>query len=141
MEFCVNDSDFDFLYNVAIVSKKHSGLVLTMIERAVTSLEKSKSYSKFVFIVIVAVVSMCYIILLSPLVRRQQFTGFAVRNIDSKLKYFIKMKRQLQSSQNEDYIQGCPSFEMTAFPSDCYRQIVAYLTHPRDVLNFGLTNS
>lgn len=110
-----------------------------MVDYAIATLKKGKSTGSFTEFN-KHDLSMIVYIQLSYTVRRQQFTSFAIHNTDSKLKYFLKMKRRFQSSENE-HNDHCHTFDLASFPSDCYRQIIAYLTHPKDVLNFGLVNS
>lgn len=75
-------------------------------------------------------------------VRKTQVTGYGLRNIDSKMKSLLKMKRQLQESQLElttTSVEG--SIQMLDLPDDCLYLIISYLSNPKDVLNLGETNS
>ncbi|XP_064383055.1 F-box only protein 32-like isoform X2 [Halichondria panicea] len=99
--------------DICISSKKYSGLVFKMMESAISSFEK---------------------------LRQNQFSSFGVRNVDSKIKSVLKMKRQLQSSLNEDNRQNILQLELDDLPVDCIQHIATYLTHPKDLLNLGATN-
>ena len=99
----------------AISTKKHSGLVQRMMERAIAALEAS---------------------------RKQQFSVFATRNIDSKIKALLKSKKQLQQSLLQCSVPSAHSSlcDLSSLTSDCLREVVRHLADPRDVLSFGLTN-
>ncbi len=83
---------------------------------------------------------MCHCLCVFVAVRQNQFSSFGVRNVDSKIKSVLKMKRQLQSSLNEDNRQNILQLELDDLPVDCIQHIATYLTHPKDLLNLGATN-
>ncbi len=83
--------------------------------------------------------------MLPSTVRRAQFTGYGVRNVDSKIKSLLKMKQQLRESQLQLHTMSseassCGATEMLHLPDDCLLHVVSYLYDPRDVLSVGLTN-
>ena len=66
--------------------------------------------------------------------RKRQFTGLAIRNTDTKIKALLKMKRQLTEVLHQSY-GGYGN--ISELPDDCLRHIISFLSHPKDVLNFG----
>jgi len=95
--------------NIAMETRKHTSLVVKLIETAITALQKG---------------------------RRHQFAGIAVRGTDTKIKSLLKMKRQLIELLNKPY--GGPG-DLCKLPDDCLRHIISHLSDPKDVLNLGRT--
>lgn len=69
--------------------------------------------------------------------RKTQFSGFGLRNIDSKIKSLLKMKQQLQESPVEP---TRATTQLLDLPDDCLYLILSFLSSPKDVLNLGVTN-
>lgn len=75
-------------------------------------------------------------------------SGFAIRNVDSKIKSLLKMKQKLQDFEKglegSPSVEGSPSgqsaLQLLHLPDDCLHHIISFLTHPKDVLNLGQTN-
>ena len=72
-------------------------------------------------------------------VRHAQHTVYGIRNIDSKIKSLLKMKREVRESQLQHDVGGAT--RLLDLPDECLLHITSFLCTPQDVLNLGLADT
>ena len=73
-------------------------------------------------------------------------TGFSVSRLDSRIKTLLGYRAQLvgelqRNAPRDGVCDGGNGGDNRAhLPDDCWRHVIGFLVHPRDVLNLGLVN-
>ena len=66
----------------------------------------------------------------------QPLNGFLAKKLESEIMILSHYKTELR----EELDTAWPTFSDIQLPSDCWRHVIVYLSHPRDILNLGLVN-